>query len=169
FTTFSEATRCKIRVKEIDVVPGIGVVKEVAVGPLKIESIIERLTEFNIVTRGSAQVHKESLHTARAVVANALLFQKAILCRRDVIAGMPGLCDTLRTKIQVTRLQCFNCNGVITVVIDNDLIKVVMPNVNCKIFRPVVGDSFIDRKSTRLNSSHVKISYAVFCLKKKSM
>src|SRR5699024_11998807 len=26
----------------------------------------------------------------------------------------------------------------------------------------------IDRKSTRLNSSHVSISYAVFCLKKKS-
>src|SRR5690606_40066272 len=25
-----------------------------------------------------------------------------------------------------------------------------------------------DRKSTRLNSSHVKISYAVFCLKKKT-
>src|SRR3954470_21311795 len=26
-----------------------------------------------------------------------------------------------------------------------------------------------DRKSTRLNSSHVEISYAVFCLKKKKM
>src|SRR5207302_5029185 len=26
-----------------------------------------------------------------------------------------------------------------------------------------------DRKSTRLNSSHVKISYAVFCLKKKKV
>src|SRR5690606_41661048 len=26
-----------------------------------------------------------------------------------------------------------------------------------------------DRKSTRLNSSHVKISYAVFCLKKKTV
>src|SRR5690349_23397098 len=26
----------------------------------------------------------------------------------------------------------------------------------------------IDRKSTRLNSSHVEISYAVFCLKKKN-
>src|SRR5690606_41315388 len=25
----------------------------------------------------------------------------------------------------------------------------------------------VDRKSTRLNSSHVKLSYAVFCLKKK--
>src|SRR5690606_40070988 len=28
-------------------------------------------------------------------------------------------------------------------------------------------NAVIDRKSTRLNSSHVKISYAVFCLKKK--
>src|SRR5690554_6959460 len=27
--------------------------------------------------------------------------------------------------------------------------------------------TFLDRKSTRLNSSHVRISYAVFCLKKK--
>src|SRR5690606_42057191 len=31
------------------------------------------------------------------------------------------------------------------------------------------GENFtVDRKSTRLNSSHVKISYAVFCLKKKN-
>src|SRR5438067_9970402 len=29
------------------------------------------------------------------------------------------------------------------------------------------GDDGGDRKSTRLNSSHVSISYAVFCLKKK--
>src|SRR5437870_8128272 len=33
---------------------------------------------------------------------------------------------------------------------------------------PGAGDrSWRDRKSTRLNSSHVAISYAVFCLKKK--
>src|SRR5699024_12011068 len=29
------------------------------------------------------------------------------------------------------------------------------------------GSPFLDRKSTRLNSSHVSSSYAVFCLKKK--
>src|SRR5690606_39713706 len=39
--------------------------------------------------------------------------------------------------------------------------------------RTVLEESYqafttIDRKSTRLNSSHVKISYAVFCLKKKN-
>src|SRR5437870_9740464 len=30
-----------------------------------------------------------------------------------------------------------------------------------------VSEARVDRKSTRLNSSHVAISYAVFCLKKK--
>src|SRR3712207_8973435 len=30
-----------------------------------------------------------------------------------------------------------------------------------------VQDPVVDRKSTRLNSSHANISYAVFCLKKK--
>src|SRR5690606_39470378 len=39
---------------------------------------------------------------------------------------------------------------------------------------PVSGASrtlrrFLDRKSTRLNSSHVKISYAVFCLQTKTL
>src|ERR1039458_4520266 len=33
--------------------------------------------------------------------------------------------------------------------------------------RHLVCGFFLDRKSTRLNSSHLGISYAVFCLKKK--
>src|SRR5690554_7764827 len=33
--------------------------------------------------------------------------------------------------------------------------------------RDHVKSDLLDRKSTRLNSSHVRISYAVFCLKKK--
>src|SRR3712207_8205800 len=32
---------------------------------------------------------------------------------------------------------------------------------------PVKGVAELDRKSTRLNSSHANISYAVFCLKQK--
>src|SRR3712207_6940069 len=32
----------------------------------------------------------------------------------------------------------------------------------------VAGADAVDRKSTRLNSSHANISYAVFCLKKKN-
>src|SRR3712207_8715895 len=35
--------------------------------------------------------------------------------------------------------------------------------------RAVHGVDLEDRKSTRLNSSHANISYAVFCLKKKNL
>src|SRR3712207_7657821 len=35
------------------------------------------------------------------------------------------------------------------------------------IATPVFHEHALDRKSTRLNSSHANISYAVFCLKKK--
>src|SRR5260221_3865640 len=35
------------------------------------------------------------------------------------------------------------------------------------LVKDVINGFFIDRKSTRLNSSHTVISYAVFCLKQK--
>src|SRR3989442_11124480 len=48
-------------------------------------------------------------------------------------------------------------------------LRMVIPSrskLNCP--RSQVSDGiWLDRKSTRLNSSHVRISYAVFCLKKK--
>src|SRR2546421_4301074 len=43
----------------------------------------------------------------------------------------------------------------------------IAPENLTKIFDPFFTTKEIDRKSTRLNSSHDQISYAVFCLKKK--
>src|SRR5699024_11314407 len=40
--------------------------------------------------------------------------------------------------------------------------------LNCCGLQVGVVHHAVDRKSTRLNSSHVSISYAVFCLKKKT-
>src|SRR5690625_3627534 len=39
------------------------------------------------------------------------------------------------------------------------------PNINIEFDRNEDYEAYLDRKSTRLNSSHVAISYAVFCLK----
>src|SRR5256885_17056613 len=41
------------------------------------------------------------------------------------------------------------------------------PRAMCSMARRPSRAGSIDRKSTRLNSSHLVISYAVFCLKKK--
>src|SRR5690625_5445509 len=62
------------------------------------------------------------------------------------------------------------------------MVQIFMENMKKEGFRNVIKDQFIkhtdacvedflkgDRKSTRLNSSHVAISYAVFCLKKKKL
>src|SRR5256885_11101861 len=38
-----------------------------------------------------------------------------------------------------------------------------------RVFSRIGGWTRLDRKSTRLNSSHLVISYAVFCLKKKKI
>src|SRR6266498_4869901 len=41
----------------------------------------------------------------------------------------------------------------------------VADGVAVALLAPNAGLTALDRKSTRLNSSHVRISYAVFCLK----
>src|SRR5947209_14347889 len=45
------------------------------------------------------------------------------------------------------------------------------PNECCALIREHAEETLLgkDRKSTRLNSSHANISYAVFCLKKKKL
>src|SRR2546427_3607021 len=43
----------------------------------------------------------------------------------------------------------------------------VLPSIGIAIGKTAEGLLGSDRKSTRLNSSHSQISYAVFCLKKK--
>src|SRR5690606_40264145 len=71
----------------------------------------------------------------------------------------------------VTATYTLNENGNINV--DNRCVQKdgqVMQSLVKHIFRipRTIANSRSDRKSTRLNSSHVKISYAVFCLKKKT-
>src|SRR5688572_31771650 len=43
-----------------------------------------------------------------------------------------------------------------------------MRELERRVVLSVIDAAFQDRKSTRLNSSHSQISYAVFCLKKKN-
>src|SRR5690606_39565855 len=61
-------------------------------------------------------------------------------------------------------------DGILTVVEAAGNTRHVIDRAESPVFSPdnrFVAFTIKDRKSTRLNSSHVKISYAVFCLKKK--
>src|SRR5690625_4500836 len=59
-----------------------------------------------------------------------------------------------------------NCEVVIHDMENDD--SSILYITNKHVTQREIGDKLdLDRKSTRLNSSHVAISYAVFCLKKK--
>src|SRR5690554_8136250 len=70
-----------------------------------------------------------------------------------------NICSKCKKPSCIFPKVCFNLN------IDHSALLDIYKSVDAL---PGVKKSFIgDRKSTRLNSSHVRISYAVFCLKKK--
>src|SRR5690606_3189370 len=75
--------------------------------------------------------------------------------------ALHSLSDRALTRLRLTRLgfvfQRFHLLPVLT----------ARENVELPMAEAGAGREERDRKSTRLNSSHVKISYAVFCLKKK--
>src|SRR3712207_7356538 len=87
--------------------------------------------------------------------------------------------DTATTEIYTLSLH-----DALPICLGNDLVEIPLPaELNCLVkvvpgIREIiplipeppktqVGMAGRDRKSTRLNSSHANISYAVFCLKKK--
>src|SRR3989454_7840214 len=47
--------------------------------------------------------------------------------------------------------------------------RAAIARLGIDVVRRPTGGRAVDRKSTRLNSSHLVISYAVFCLKKKRL
>src|SRR5690606_41515024 len=67
---------------------------------------------------------------------------------------------------RLTNLSTQTISLIINRLLEEGLVSKRAP-VRGKVGQPSVP--IIDRKSTRLNSSHVKISYAVFCLKTKSV
>src|SRR5574337_250501 len=103
-------------------------------------------------------------------------------CRRET--GLNPRCDRkvgnpFQTK-QGSRPSCRDQEGrrgseevvpenlVVPLQGDRDAGELCGAHQGCQVpFRPPIPNVGLDRKSTRLNSSHHSISYAVFCLKKK--
>src|SRR2546427_2279871 len=90
------------------------------------------------------------------------LFPYTTLFRSAGLHGQHGLAAQVQPALQVARLgRDFSIQGLdgsaVAVAADHDAADLQVEH----------GEFDGDRKSTRLNSSHSQISYAVFCLKKK--
>src|SRR2546427_5700605 len=90
-----------------------------------------------------------------------------------------GIRDLTVTGVQTCALPILRAHGSACILIQRDHVLALQPhraargriqagkNGQQRAFARARGTDDGDRKSTRLNSSHSQISYAVFCLKKK--
>src|SRR5690349_23099340 len=80
------------------------------------------------------------------------------VCSSDLVVKLINaiLTDAVKRGASDIHFECFEHDIRVRYRVDGALQEVMKPPMKLK-----------DRKSTRLNSSHVEISYAVFCLKKK--
>src|SRR5690606_41530584 len=90
---------------------------------------------------------------------SATLFPYTTLFRSfnaDESIDEEGLREYFAEVASVDGIKGLTCNG------HTGEIMSLRPNERARVTK--VAAETVDRKSTRLNSSHVKISYAVFCL-----
>src|SRR5690606_40486075 len=107
--------------------------------------------------------------------------EKCIFCYPRIETGQPTVCsETCVGRIRYLGVVLYDADRIeqaASVENPHDLYPAQLgvfldPNdvqVQEQARRDGVPEQWLDRKSTRLNSSHVKISYAVFCLKKKKL
>src|SRR5207302_5648357 len=121
-------------------------------GAQELGAVRFRAAGFALIVEPGGLVHHEvrrlELHPAlRERVLDALVLSDRPI-EHDALVGVA------RGALQRDPAQADRLGG------DQDALRV-------HAVQDVVEAAALDRKSTRLNSSHVKISYAVFCLKKK--
>src|SRR5437868_12284484 len=95
-----------------------------------------------------------------------LLFAHSIFFFTD---PAPTETYTLSLHDALPILKCVAAAALTATALLAPVIELATVSVAVSVWLPAVLRVALDRKSTRLNSSHVSISYAVFCLKKKKI
>src|SRR5699024_12780643 len=101
----------------------------------------------------------EMLSTTYSVVARYLFFSSIRQTPRSTLFPYTTL---FRSCTEAKEMRCASCSFTVSMSL------VMNSRARSAAAASSSPEESRDRKSTRLNSSHVSISYAVFCLKKKN-
>src|SRR5690625_5844532 len=110
----------------------------------------------------------------RVAIARALAMEPSVILMDEPFAALDTF-NRYHQQDELVRLKRHEEATIVLVTHDideavylSDRIIVLSANPG-KVYEEIAIDLPEDRKSTRLNSSHVAISYAVFCLKKQNI
>src|SRR5438477_435835 len=94
------------------------------------------------------------------------LVRWTVMCAPEARVTVPHLCFRYAAA---THIYTLSLHDALPISASMDQLTPLPPGSGSESVVPVEspGPAFVDRKSTRLNSSHMSNSYAVFCVKKR--
>src|SRR5690606_41656747 len=109
------------------------------------------------------RIHTTCLPSQAPLPSRSTLFPYTTLFRSR------ELMEVVQPKREGSQLRGQGCREQRPTFVENPVVeREQVVEAGLQVYDAQQGQKRKDRKSTRLNSSHVKISYAVFCLKKKT-
>src|SRR5438132_14058972 len=116
-------------------------------------------------TKGKAYIASMKSDLRNLVTAEEAFFADSVKYSTNVTSKVGGVaCTPVAGQVSWCPTTA---NNLVTLNVPGGGWDATMTNNNLTGGSLVTCSIFVDRKSTRLNSSHTVISYAVFCLKKK--
>src|SRR5690625_6757008 len=121
-----------------------------------------RFLALGLVPAGAGRAHEDLIATASCAVVDVPVVATSRF--EAHVADRDAPCDE---RGQITPSDEVLREGLVGIAEREGLLELVLRHAS--LLRHRCQRGLRDRKSTRLNSSHVAISYAVFCLKKKNI
>src|SRR5690348_13522162 len=147
--------------------------KPIAIGPVRIESPVILAPMTGVTDRPFRRIVKR--YGAGLTVTEMIASQAMIRETRQSL--QKAAWDPIEDPVSMQLAGCTPAEMAEAAKLNADRGAAIIDiNMGCPVKKVVNGDAgsalmrdlpLADRKSTRLNSSHPSISYAVFCLKKK--
>src|SRR5690606_38560759 len=158
-------------------------VQRATVAFMNVENLWDTVSSFDYID-GTKDVNNPAFHRSvpldsidlmdttedyRGPWSNELVKDKKVIRRQiladDFTANSAKNWDTQKYNDKMGKLAKVISELGRTYTNDNPAIMGLLEIENRQVVQDLISQPLLDRKSTRLNSSHVKISYAVFCLK----
>src|SRR2546422_6277770 len=124
--------------------------------------IFRRCAKLDQVSDASRRLKRQPIDEVRVIPQGRMLPNSIkVTAERGIRAWVLGLCNRLRKVAGVAEFDGAQCS-------EENVERLILWKLRSSVERGGRPLIWADRKSTRLNSSHGYISYAVFCLKKKN-